>query len=53
MASYIAASIKNIFNVKVVLKYSTETLFQFVITYDISDGISKISNASTFVEVEL
>jgi hypothetical protein len=53
MASYIAASIKNIFNVKVVLKYSTETLFQFVITYDISDGISKISNASTFIEVEL
>lgn len=53
LASYISASIKNIFNVRVTLKVATESYFEFIINYDISDGINKISNASTFIEVEL
>lgn len=53
LAAYIKASVKTIFNVKVKLEYASETVFEFLVTYDVSDGINKISNASTFVEVEL
>lgn len=53
LAAYISSAIKNIFNVRVTLKVVTESYFEFIINYDISDGITKISNASTFIEVEL
>lgn len=53
LAAYIQAAIKTILNVKVKLQYFSENNFQFIVSYSVSDGISKTTAASAFVEVEL
>ena len=53
MAAYIQTAIPSINRVKVKLQFSSETVFQFLITYSISNGINSQSDASTFIEVYL
>lgn len=53
LASYIEAAIPDFISVKVKLQYASETQFQFVVTYSVSNGYNSQSNASTFIEVEL
>ena len=53
MAAYIQTAIPSINKVKVKLQFSSETVFQFLITYSISNGINSQSDASTFIEVYL
>lgn len=53
LASYIQASIPQVYNVKVTLQYASETVYQFFIEYSLNNGINSQSNASTFIEVEL
>jgi hypothetical protein len=53
LAAYIEASITSITNVVVKTQNVTDTVFEFFITYSISDGINAQNNASTLIEVEI
>ena len=53
MAAYISSAIPVLINVKVKLEYASDNVFQFLIYFSTSDGITKQSNTSTFIEVEL
>jgi phage baseplate assembly protein W len=53
MAAYIQSAIPALSNVKVTVQYASDTLFQFLINYSVTNGINSQSKASTFIEVEI
>jgi phage baseplate assembly protein W len=53
MAAYIQSAIPHIYNVRVFTQYTSQTMFQFMIIYSVSDGLSSQMNSTTFVEVEI
>jgi hypothetical protein len=53
MAAYIQAAIPDISNVSVSVEYASDTNFQFLVNYELSNGISKQSKANAFIEVDI
>ena len=53
MAAYIQSAIPALSNVKVTVQYASDTLFQFLINYSVTNGINSQSKASTYIEVEI
>jgi phage baseplate assembly protein W len=53
MAAYIQSAVPALSNVKVTVQYASDTLFQFLINYSVTNGINSQSKASTFIEVEI
>jgi hypothetical protein len=53
LAAYIHAAIPELSNVQVNVLYISDTLFRFLVTYLITDGINTQNKASTYIEVPL
>lgn len=53
MAAYIQAAITGISDVSVSVEYASDTSFQFLVSYSLSNGISKQAKANAFIEVEI
>ena len=53
LAAYIHAAIPELENVNVSVIYMSDVLFQFLVTYMVSDGINTQNKASTYIEVPL
>ena len=53
MAAYIQSAIPDIHNVNVQTQYISQDVYQFIITYSLTNGLSSQNNSTTFVEVEI
>lgn len=53
LAASVQNSVKNIFSVNVKTQYYSQDMFQFLVTYKISDSINSAAISSAFIEVPI